>query len=114
MSFVEEWEQACTEGDTSVIKSFLSLLFESNQSFFFFFTLVFVYFPLMCSNPSKSDRLETASPLQVSLMAYVLELAFDDTFVNPFQWSSFVQAYSRVLHDQDFPKRVAMVVFCNI
>ena len=44
----------------------------------------------------------------------MLELAFDDTFVKPSQWSSFAQAYSRVLHDQDFSKRVAMVVFCNI
>jgi len=44
----------------------------------------------------------------------LLELAFDDTFVKPFQWSSFAQAYSRVLHDQDFPKRVDMDVYCNI
>ena len=44
----------------------------------------------------------------------VLELAFDDTFVKPFQWSSILQAYSRVLHDQYFPKRVAMDVYCNI
>ena len=62
--------QACTESDTGVSKSFLPLLFESNRSFFFFFTLVFVYFPLMCCNPSESDSLETASPLQVPLMAY--------------------------------------------
>ena len=46
--------------------------------------------------------------------AFMLELAFDDTFVKTYQWSSILQAYSRVLHDQDFPKRVAMVVFCNI
>ena len=36
----------------------------------------------------------------------LLELAFDDTFVKPFQWSSFAQAYSRVRHDQDFPKEL--------
>ena len=44
----------------------------------------------------------------------VLELAFDDTFVKTYHWSSIVQAYSRVLHDQDFPKRVAMNVYYNI
>jgi len=43
-----------------------------------------------------------------------LELAFGDTFVKSFQWSSILQAYSRVLHDQDFPKRVAMNVYCNV
>ena len=43
----------------------------------------------------------------------MLELAFDDTFVKPFQWSSFAQAYLRVLHDQDFPKRVAIDVYCK-
>ena len=46
----------------------------------------------------------------------MLELAFDDTFVKlfPFQWSSILQAYSRVLHAQDSSKRVAMDVYCNI
>ena len=44
----------------------------------------------------------------------MLELGSDDTFVKPFQWSSILQAYSRVLHDQDFPKRVAMDVYCNV
>ena len=34
------------------------------------------------------------------------ELAFDDTFVKTFQWSSISQAYTRVLHAQDIPKRV--------
>ena len=43
----------------------------------------------------------------------MLELAFDDTFVKTFQWSSILQAYSRILHDQDFPKRVAFDVYCN-
>ena len=43
----------------------------------------------------------------------MLELTFDDTFVKPFQWSSFPQVYSRVLHDQDFLKRVAIDVYCN-
>ena len=46
-------------------------------------------------------------------MMNMLELAFDDTFVKPYQCSSFLQAYSRVLHDQDFPKRVAIDVYCN-
>ena len=45
---------------------------------------------------------------------FLLELAFDDTFVKTFQWSSILQAYSRVLHAQDFPKRVAMDVYCNV
>jgi len=44
----------------------------------------------------------------------LLELAFDDTFVKPYYWSSILQAYSRVLHDQDFPKRVTMDVYCNV
>ena len=43
----------------------------------------------------------------------MLELAFNDTFVKTYQWSSILQAYSRVLHDQDFPKRVAIDVYCN-
>ena len=43
----------------------------------------------------------------------MLELAFDDTSVKPFQWSFILQAYSRVLHDQDFQKRVAIDVDCN-
>ena len=47
-TFMEEGDQACTKGDTGVSKSFLPLLLESNRSFFFFFTLAFVYFPLMC------------------------------------------------------------------
>jgi len=44
----------------------------------------------------------------------VLELDFDDTFVKPYYWSSISQAYTRVLHIQDFPKRVAIDVYCNI
>ena len=43
----------------------------------------------------------------------LLELAFDDTFVKSYHWSSISQAYSRVLHDQDFLKRVAIDVYCN-
>ena len=43
----------------------------------------------------------------------MLELTFDDTFVKTYQWSSILQAYSRVLHDQDFPKRVAIDVYYN-
>ena len=73
-TFKEERDQACTKGDTGVSKSFLPLLFESNRSFFF--TLVFIYFPLMCCNPSESDSLETALPLQVPLMAYHDEQPF--------------------------------------
>ena len=48
------------------------------------------------------------------LKAVMLELDFDDKFVKPFHWSSISQAYTRVLHAQDFPKRVTMDVFCNI
>ena len=44
----------------------------------------------------------------------MLELAFDDTFMKTFHWSSILQAYSRVLHAQDFPKRVVMDVYCNV
>ena len=61
---------------TPVYGSLLPLLFELNQSYFFFFTLVFIYSPLMCYNPSESVSLETASPLQVPLMAYGDEQPF--------------------------------------
>ena len=54
----------------------------------------------------------TAGLLGIGKIEVVLELAFDDTFVKPYHWSSILQAYSRVLHDQDFPKRVAMNVYC--
>jgi len=42
-----------------------------------------------------------------------LDNVFDDTFVKIYHWSSILQTYSRVLHAQDFPKRVAMDVYCN-
>ena len=45
-----------------------------------------------------------------SLEPPLLELDIDDTFVKPFYWSSISQAYTRVLHVQDFPKRVVMDV----
>ena len=48
-----------------------------------------------------------------SLKPKLLELAFNDTFVKIYQWSSILQAYSRVLHDQNFPKRAAIDVYCN-
>ena len=44
----------------------------------------------------------------------MLKLTFDDTFVKTYHWSSILQAYSRVLQDQDFPKRVAIDVYCNV
>ena len=44
----------------------------------------------------------------------MLKLDFDDTFVKPYYWSFISQAYTSVLHAQDFPKRVAMDVYCNI
>jgi len=43
----------------------------------------------------------------------MLELAFDDTFVKTYQWSFILQTYSRVLHAQDFPMRVAFDVYYN-
>jgi len=43
----------------------------------------------------------------------MLELAFDDTFVKPFQWNSISQVYTRVLHAQDFQKSDYGCV-CNI
>ena len=43
----------------------------------------------------------------------LLELAFDDTFMKTYQWTSILQTYSRVLHAQDFPMRVAIDVYCN-
>ena len=73
---MEEWDQVCTEDDIGISKSFLSLLFESSQSFFLFFTLIFVYTPLICCNPSESDSLEIASSFQVPLMAYGDEQLF--------------------------------------
>ena len=42
----------------------------------------------------------------------MLELNFDDTFVKT-SFGALSQAYSRVLHDQDFPKRVDNDVYCN-
>ena len=62
--------------------------------------------PYECSTRSRFK--EEYSPI-----GSLLELAFDGTFVKPFQWSSIFQAYSRVLHDQNFPKRDAIDVYCN-
>ena len=44
---------------------------------------------------------------------FVLELAFDDTFVKTYHLELYLKAYSRVLHAQDFPKRVDNDVYCN-
>ena len=44
----------------------------------------------------------------------MLELDFDNTFVKPFYWSSILQAYTRVLHAQNFPRIMAMDVYCII
>ena len=44
----------------------------------------------------------------------MLELYSDDIFVKPFHWSSISQVYTRVLHAQDFPRIMAMDVFCNV
>ena len=73
---MEEWEQADIEGDTGVSKSFLSLLFESNQGFFSSLLLFLFAFLLCVCNPSESDSLETVSSLQVPLMAYGDEQPF--------------------------------------
>ena len=62
--------EACTECNTGVSKSFLSLLFESNQSFLFVFTLIFWLPSFVFVNLNDSDSLEFALLLQVSLMAY--------------------------------------------
>ena len=40
---MEEWEPVYTEGDTGVSKSFLSLLFKSNQYFFLFYSCVCLF-----------------------------------------------------------------------
>ena len=69
----------------------------------------YVVAPLRSSFPNSAEEL-----ILSYAKSLLLELAFDDTFVKPFQWSSFAQAYSRVLHDQDFPKRVAMDVYYNV
>jgi len=44
----------------------------------------------------------------------MLELDFDDTFVKPFYWNFISQAYTRVLHAQDFLKIMAMDVYCIV
>jgi len=44
----------------------------------------------------------------------VLELAFDDIFVKIYNSELYLKTYSRVLHAQDFPKRVTMDVYCNV
>ena len=51
---MEEGDQACTEGDTGVSKSFLLLLFELNQSFFFF---LYSCFLLLSSDVLQSKRI---------------------------------------------------------
>ena len=81
---MEEGDQACTEGDTGVSKSFLSLLFELNQSFFFFLYSYFLLLSSMCCNPRESDSLETAQSLQVPLMAYSDEQPSLASIVCPF------------------------------
>ena len=43
----------------------------------------------------------------------MLELAFDEDICDAMSFGGLSQAYSRVLHDQDFPKRVANDMFCN-
>ena len=73
---MEEWEQAFTENDTGVSKSFLPLLFESKHGLFFFFTLFLFAFLWCVRNSSESDSFEAASPLQVPLMAYGDEQSF--------------------------------------
>ena len=44
----------------------------------------------------------------------MLELDFDETFVKPCHWSCISQAYTRVLHAQDFPRIMAIDVYCII
>ena len=39
---------------------------------------------------------------------------FDDNICDALHWNSISQAYTRVLHAQDFPKRMAMDVYCNV
>ena len=62
--------KACTEGDTGVSKSFLSLLFESNRSFFSSLLLFLFASSSVFVNPNESDSLEVTLPLQAPLMAY--------------------------------------------
>jgi len=69
--------------------------------------------PVKYKDPGCPTISGTIGQTEIS-RALLLELAFDDTFVKTYQWSSFAQAYSRVLHDQDFPKRMTMDVYCNI
>ena len=60
----------------------------------------------------KDGGSPTSIPQSQSIM--VLELDFDDTFVKPLHWSSISQAYIRVLHAQDFPRTMAMDVYCFV
>ena len=43
----------------------------------------------------------------------MLELTFDEDICEAISFGALSQAYSRVLHDQDFPKRVANDMYCN-
>jgi len=43
----------------------------------------------------------------------MLELAFDEDICEAYSFGALSQANSRVLHDQDFPRRVANDMFCN-
>jgi len=72
-------------------------------------------YPMTVQSPTGNTHFSLVCGCKAVIpLEILLELAFDDTFVKTFQWSSILQAYSRVLHDQDFPKRVAMDVYCNV
>ena len=61
---MKEGDQACTEGDTGVSKSFLSLLLESNRGFLFISIFVLFLFPsFVFVDPNETNSLEVAFSL---------------------------------------------------
>jgi len=67
---MEEWDQACTEGDTGVSDLFFHCYLNRIEVFF----LLYSYFRLLSSfvfvDPNETNSLKVALPLQVPLMAY--------------------------------------------
>ena len=59
------------------------------------------------------DFLCVSTCLSSRVWMRVLELAFDEDICEAMSFGALSQAYSRVLHDQDFPRRVDNVVYCN-
>ena len=67
---MEEWEQACTEGDTGVSDLFFRCYLNQIKVSFSFLFLFFSLSSFVFVDPNETDSLEVAFSLQVLLMAY--------------------------------------------